>query len=382
MILKIYDDIISDHDKDMQYWLYGTEGVCFADIDDFVSKIPADDPNIDILIHCRGGLVTEGWAIVDKLRSTGKKITATVDGMCASMAVSILLAASERRAQPHATLHIHKPMYPPYTLADSYNEDDLKRLAKDLEIETSRMLDWYVERTGADRALLESIMIEDRDMAMEEAISLGFIQTLVEPISASTRKRQWNKQTSNQNAMAQKNDKAGVISALASLLGLKVNVEEESAVNYVLKTQDGSELTIDKPEGEDIAVGDSASPDGEFVLEDGRTVVVADGVITEIREAEVEPTTDPEKEELEKKVEDLEARVAELEAEKADAIANAVTADQKAILDKVEKAGGMDWLKTVAKSNYTPSQRPSKSNGTEKLSKTAQRVAELREKNK
>ena len=55
-------------------------------MDEFINGIPAGDDNIELLLHCDGGEVNEGWAIVDKLRSTGKKITATIEGNCASMA--------------------------------------------------------------------------------------------------------------------------------------------------------------------------------------------------------------------------------------------------------------------------------------------------------
>lgn len=377
MILKIYDDIVNEQEKEFRTLFGGAGGVTFGDIDEFVASLPDDDDTIDLLIHCRGGVVSEGWAIVDKLRSTGKKITATIDGMCASMAVSILLAASERRGQPHATLHIHKPYFPPYTLADSYNEDDLKRLAADLEMDTERMLDWYVERTGANREELAAIMAEDRDMPMEEAMRLGFVHSLVEPKSASVAPRSWKEKHTHTEDMAKTNEKAGIISAMANLLGIKVSIEEEQkVVNYVLMTEDGRELTIDKPEGEEIAVGDAASPDGEFVLEDGRTVVVEDGVITDIREPEPDDNSDEEDKEkanLKAEVERLNARVAELEGQ-------AKNEDEKAILDKVAKAGGVAWLDEVAKSNYQPSRRVTKSGKADELSKTAKRLSELKEK--
>lgn len=383
MVLKIYDEIVDQHEKDWRVMLGGSEGVAFSDIDDFVNRIPEEDGQIDILLHCRGGVVSEGWAIVDRLRATGKKITATIDGVCASMAVSVLLAASERRAQPHATIHIHKPYFPPFTLADAYNEDDLKRMASDLENETGKMLDWYVERTGADRAELEALMIEDKDINVEEAMRLGFVHSVVEPMSASTARREWK--ANHQKDMANTKDKAGVLSALANFLGIKVNIEENvEPVNYVLMTADGKELTINKPEGEDVAVGDEASPDGEFVLEDGRTVVVADGKVTEIREPEPEekPEEEPmEESEEEKEIdkckkenEELKARIAELEAQ-------VKNEDEQTILDMVQKAGGAGWLEEVAKSNYVPSQRKVKSAQVEKTSHMAERLAELKAKN-
>ena len=407
MVLKLYDDIIAEQQKEAHLCFMGTEGVSFSDIDDFIGRIPADDERIDMLIHCMGGSVSEGWAIVDKLRATGKTITATIDGTCASMAVSVLLAASERRAHKHATLHIHKPYYPEYTLADRYNEDDLRKLAEDLESETAKMLDWYVERTGADRAELAALMEEDKDIDMDEALRLGFVHSIVEPMSASTHRKNWNNSNPQEKNMDNKNTKAGVLNALASFLGLKVNIEETKPVNYVLLTQDGQELTIDKPEGEDVAVGDAASPDGEFVLEDGRTIVVVDGVVTEIRPAaedllhlrrlgvgaadaaagqrgelltvgqDIAELT-AENEALKAENDALKGKIAELEAKVTELEGSQASAEDKAIVEKVNKAGGMKWLTEVAKSNYVPKQRTTTSVNTPRVSKTSERLAKLK----
>lgn len=67
------------------------------------------------------------------------------------------------------------------------------------------------------------------------------------------------------------------------MLGVALGVSKPEAVGMVITTSTGDELTVEREEGE-IQVGDPASPDGEHVLEDGRTVVVTDGVITEIKE--------------------------------------------------------------------------------------------------
>ena len=148
--LKLYNPILSEATKEC-YWFCDEAGTSFKDVDEFINGIPAGDDNIELLLHCDGGEVNEGWAIVDKLRSTGKKITATIEGNCASMATVVLLAASERRAYPHASLLIHKPYYPEYTLADAYRADDLESLAASLRDDEQKMLDFYVERTGRVR---------------------------------------------------------------------------------------------------------------------------------------------------------------------------------------------------------------------------------------
>ena len=337
-------------------WM-GLDGVSFNSIDEFIASIPDDDDTIDMRINSPGGVVPEGWAIIDKLRATGKKIIATIEGDAASMAAIVLLAASERKAYKHARLLIHDAYFPEYTLAGAYRKEDLEKLAASLDEDNKRALDFMVERTGADRDTLEALMKEDKFIDMEQAKELGFIHEILEPASASVKPKAWKRtQTNSSTDMSNTNKIASAFKAFAEALGLSVKMEDDPApVGYVLTAQDGTEITIDKPEGEDPAVGDAASPDGEFLMPDGTTIVVADGVITEIRDAE--PEEDPAKEDLQKEIEAKDAEIAALQARITELEANQMSDDQKTILAKVEKAGGKAWLDKATKSNYKPEQR-------------------------
>lgn len=362
-----------DEERQMlEFW--GGSGVSFKSIDEFIASIPENDDTIDLRLNCDGGDCLEGWAIIDKLQATGKKIIATIEGHAASMASLILLAASERKGYKHAQLLIHKPYFPAYTLADAYRAEDLEKLTEQLKAETARALDFMVERTGADRATLEALMNEDKFVDMEKAKELGFVHEILEPLSASAR-RGWKRTTATHKTtdMSKENKLASAFKAIAEALGLSVKMEaEEAPVAFVLTAQDGTEINIDKPEGEDPAVGDAATPDGEFLMPDGTTIVIADGVITEIRDAEVESETEPETEEApEESAKDaeiaaLQARIAELEAAQ-------MSDDQKDILAKVDKAGGKAWLDKTLRSGYTPAQRTRQQ---QTVSKPVDKIAE------
>lgn len=67
----------------------GDEGLSFPDIQYFLSWLDPADPKIDIEIHSCGGDTVEGYAIYDALRASGKEISCTVVGRCASMATII-----------------------------------------------------------------------------------------------------------------------------------------------------------------------------------------------------------------------------------------------------------------------------------------------------
>lgn len=383
MIIRIYSDIVENDNV-----FYGCCGVSYQSIAEALAAMDEDDDTIDLRIDCRGGLISAGWAIIDALRATGKTIKATVEGYCGSMAIAVLLAASERAGAKHATLHAHRACFPPYTLADQYNDADLAKMSEDLKAETERMLDWYVERTGADRAELEELMNADKDIDMEEAQRLGFIQSILEPVSALAGRRSWNKQTPKNKDMAKKENAIGeAFRALAKAIGLKVDVTDEPApANYVLVTLNGTELVIDKPEGEEIAVGDAASPDGEYVLEDGRKVKIEGGIITEIETAD-DPEdkkgkkcnlTDEEAAQLQQENADLKAEVERLQAELEEAKKQIESPEDKAIVEIVNKAGGREWLNKVTSSNYKPKTVNGSSKNAPKVSKVQQRISELK----
>ena len=394
--LKIYSPIVNEDNKAMTLFFSGVEGVSFQDIDEFISSIPENDNLIDKRLHCAGGDVIEGWAMVDKLRATGKEIHATIEGQCASMATVLLCAAPKenRRAYPHAQILIHDPYIPEYTLADAYRAEDLEKIAADLRANTEKILDFYVERTGANREELAALMKDDKWIDTAEAQRLGFISEIIPPASAYAGKGAAAWPNNNQNKTSMKNEKTmqAAMKRLAALMGF--NVTPAQIVAYELDTESGETITIDKPEGEAPAVGDNASPDGEHKMPDGTTIIIEDGIITEIRAAEGQggegpkPVAEGEDEkdariaELEAENAELKERIAELEQELEGAKSVAKTSDEKRILNLVKVAGGIDWLKKV-QSEYKPAGRGFPQSGkteTEGESKVARRLAELRAK--
>lgn len=345
-ILKIHSDIVNEETRQMNLFWVGVDGTSFDSVDAFIDSIPEADNEIELRLNCRGGDCMEGWTIYDKLRSTGKEITAIIEGKCASMASVLLLAAPKERrfAYQNASLLIHNPYIPPYTLADAYNAEDLRRIAEDLEAETAKIVNLYVERTGSDETVLRALMAEDKYVDMDKAKELGFISEVKPPISAKDKQpKKWNH--SKNNNMNQ--DKKVTVAQAFQMLGVALGVVKSPAVNLDLSTADGSTLTVEREEGEP-QVGDSASPDGEHLMPDGNTIVVAGGVITEIR--------DPEEENGNEELDAANTRIAELEGELTSLRVQAKTKDDLAILNKVKTMGGLEGLKKIA-SSYVPEGR-------------------------
>lgn len=342
----------------MQMWGIDN-GVTFQSIDDFLSSISEDDKTIDIHIHCRGGNVIEGWAIYDALRHSGKEISATIDGECSSMATIVLLSAPKERRKAYMNAHfcIHNPSATTYNLdwSESLTADNiekgaarLSKQAEQLRAEQDRILDLYVERTGTDRETLQAVMDKDVIYGMDKAIELGFISEVLPPITA---KRQTPKTQNNMhNDKEEVQVKRGILDRILAKAGFKA-LEDVKIVDMVVTAADGSELTIERESG-DPQVGDSASPDGSFVMEDGTTIVVSDGVITEI----IPPVSgDEETEALREENERLKSEIASLKEQLGISDAKAKTEEESAILAKVKNAGGVAWLDKILamKSTYT-----------------------------
>lgn len=372
--LKIYNDIQSEQGKAVARMFGDDGGTSFQDIDEFVSSIPDEDKDIDLRLHCDGGVVTEGWAIYDRLRASGKTITATVEGNCASMATVVMLAAPKerRRAYENAHICVHFPYTCSVALGDYLTADDLQKAANDLRSEETRIIDLYVERCGCDREEIRQLMSEDKYIDAERAKELGLIGEIVPPISAFKTTKYLDNMKEEKTEV-----KTSVLDKILAKLGLK-SIEDfhddAEVFDMDLNTADGSTIHIEREEGEP-QVGDVANPDGEWLMPDGTTIVVANGVIEEIRpkeeapevveldEEKGEPDTTEELDDRDEEEQRLRDRIAELEKENEElrqrleeAEANAKTTDDLRVLNLVKMAGGEKALSAI-KTNYVPKGR-------------------------
>lgn len=375
--LKIYNDIQREQDKAVARMWGDVEGTSFADIDSFCNAIPEGDNQIDIRLHCDGGSITEGWAIYDRLRATGKEITATAEGNCASMATIILMAAPKerRRAYENAHICVHNPWMCPWALGDAVTADDLQKYANDLRSEQDRMVDLYVERCGCSREEIQALMDEDKYIDAERALSLGIVGEIAMPMSAK-KINPTNKIMNNEKSVEVK---ASVLDKILAKLGLKSieDFKDEELKGMDLNTADGNTIRVEREDGEP-QVGDVASPDGEWLMPDGTTIVVQEGVIAEIRpkedapedeeardEEKGDPDTTEELDERDEEEQRLRDRIAELEKENEelrqrleDSEKNAKTEDDVRILDIIQKAGGEKALAMIKNSHKPEGRQP------------------------
>jgi len=376
--LRIYNEICDEETKVMfQDWC-GTDGVCYKDIQEFLDSIDDGDDEIDIRLHCPGGDCIEGWAIYDALRNSGKTITATIEGECSSMATIILLAAPKERrfGYENSRLCIHNPAVEWIDLcsAERLTADELGKMQTKLTAqqqslleEQNKILNLYVERTGADRGELQALMNEDKYVDMDRAVELGFVSSTIAPNTATKKNHNKNKTTKMEKISIE----SKVVKKLLALAGIaKIEDVQSTILNQKITAADGTEFTVEREDG-DPQVGDKAYPNGTYTLDDGTVIVIEDEVIASITPAggdeggedgeqdlkalqqqvadltaQVETLTG-DNESLKAEKEALEKQITDLKAEKEALTTAQKTEEDKEILATVAKAGGKSWLDAV-----------------------------------
>lgn len=387
MKIKIHGTIVDAETKKWEtFWGGDSDLVTYKDLDEALAAKPKDDKEIILDINCPGGSCLEGFAIYDKLRSLeGHTIKAEIIGECSSMATIILMAASVRKSHANAHICIHKPRYE-YLCLDNVTEDVLMKSYNDLHDETERLKKIYLERTTMTEEQLESLMSEDRYITAEQALEYGVITEIIQPMTAKKEDK-----TKHSYKM-----KLQALRDFAKKIGFKME-----PVAMTLNTEDGSTIEIEREEGEP-SVGDavlSDTPDGEYKMADGTTIVIADGIITEIRPKEEqteeeEATKEQVEEALAKAGEKIDALTAENDSLKSQiedltsqltaSKANEKTAEEKESLQLVANAGGLKWLKSL-KSDHKPAERTTPSSESKRTSiseRLAEKKEELKNKNK
>lgn len=262
---------------------------------------------IEVHINSMGGDVREGFAIYDFLKSTGKPITTVITAKCYSIASIIFLAGTERLMYPNSEMMIHNPWG-----GIQGEGEEIIRYGELVDKYEKDIREFYAQITNQPVKDIEKWMDETTFMSPQEAIDRGFATGITEEMKAvamiNTKNKDMELNKEQKSWFAEQFEK---ISTAVKALG-------KSPMASV-KLQSGDEILIDS-EGNDWkdkkafkADGKTVLDNGEFVLEDGQTVIIQDGIVSEIREPEKEPdeleTVKAERDSLNEKVSNLEAEL-------------------------------------------------------------------------
>lgn len=265
---------------------------------------------IVVHIHSEGGVVTEGFAIHDYLRSLGKPVEVIIEGMCASIATVIALAGDTRKMAENATFFIHNP----WGMIGG-DAEQVKKYADELEKMESDIADFYAKKTNLSKDDLLGYMKEESFFTAEQALNFGFITEVLQTMRAVAlfRKKPEQKKKSKKNKTMAKNAKKSKFEKLMAKMAKHLNIDEKPKA-LVLQDVNGTELNFPEvADGETPAIGDTATVDGspaegEYTMPEGETYVFGDGgALDTISEAEEEEDSE--------QVAQLESEVEEKEAE-------------------------------------------------------------------
>lgn len=304
---------------------------------------------LKVYVNSPGGEVNEGFAIHDFLVSLGRPIHTVAIEQCASVATVVFLAGDQRQAQ--CELMIHNP----WTTAEG--DAGMMAAAQDSLVEAENRLEkFYAEKLGIDNQTISNLMQAVTNISVEQALAMGFTTQAARAhpamamVKAALPARKEEEQPINNNKLINKTMTETIFKKALKVLGFAVKGE---MLCLELTAADGTQLIIEREDGEP-QVGDAAFPDGEFLMPDETTIVVAEGVITEIRQAEGEGGGA----ELEEQLAQANTRITELEGQISSLSALAVSAEDQRAIDAVKALGGVKALALMC-SSYKPAPRVS-----------------------
>ncbi len=147
-------------------------------------------PVIHLRINSPGGDVFDARAMATALRAHPARIVAHIDGLAASAASYVALAADEVEISDGAFLMIHNAWG--VVLG---NRHDLLEMALTLEKVDASIAADYQRKSGQDPATVQRWMDAETWFTAQEALAVGLVDRVTEPGTASTEaaaQQRWN----------------------------------------------------------------------------------------------------------------------------------------------------------------------------------------------
>jgi ATP-dependent Clp protease, protease subunit len=128
-------------------------------------------------INSPGGSVFDGVAIYNALKRHDARVTVWVDGISASIASMIAMAADEIVMPANAMLMLHDPSGLVIGTAA-----DMRGMAEALDKMKAGMVAAYRDKSGRDDAEIETLMATETWLSAEEAVELGLADRVEQPV--------------------------------------------------------------------------------------------------------------------------------------------------------------------------------------------------------
>lgn len=169
---------------DGELMIYGFVGDWWDELEakqviDQLKALGDPDPLV-VRINSPGGFVFEGMAIYNYLKQYKGKVVVKIDGLAASMASGIAMAADEIIMPENALMMIHNPW--DVSIGDA---EQLRKDADMLDTVKRALMSAYREKTTLDESEISTMMDAETWMTGAEAVEMGFADTLEESVDIS-----------------------------------------------------------------------------------------------------------------------------------------------------------------------------------------------------
>ena len=158
----------------------GTFGITAQSFIDEIKEY--EDRELNIHINSLGGEVFEGMAIYSIIQRRTSKTTVYIEGIAASIASVIALAADEVIMSENSLLMIHNAWG-----GTQGEAKDMRKQAEILEKITNEIAEVYVKKTKIPYNEIVEMMDEETWLTAEEAVALGFVDSISEPIQVAAK---------------------------------------------------------------------------------------------------------------------------------------------------------------------------------------------------
>lgn len=231
----------------------------------------ANGDDVTFYMASLGGSLSDGNSIYGIIKNYKGNTKGVIIGHTASAGTIAILGCDAVECNSNSPFLIHNSSIP-----EGGNAAELKKKASELEKQDKMMLRIYQGKTGLPEAKIAELMAKEDWLTPEEALSFGFIDSVIEP----------------QYKAVAYYSASSISEVLQTKLEKKMNIfkKNKDAKPHLLALKDGRNILASAEaaaEGVEVApLGAMTLEDGEYELSDGRKISVSGGVITEVKEME------------------------------------------------------------------------------------------------
>ena len=159
--------------------IYDEIGGCGVSAKDFKNALAdvGDVQGIELAIHSPGGSVLDGWAMYNLLKGSSAHVVAKIEGLAASMATVVAMAADEVHMPENAFFMIHNPSG--LAIGDA---EDMRDYADLLDKMQGGIRAAYASKTGLSDDKLDELMAAETWMTGSEAQAMGFVDVVTDAL--------------------------------------------------------------------------------------------------------------------------------------------------------------------------------------------------------